>query len=1494
MIGTSAPTLLPERAARGRTHTASAILLKGIGKLGSYILGAGGGGAQSEEQEPASSERNTSSVGITVVGGRWCRGWADIEQTLEDEAPALPPRARATYHELRQDDDDYDEVQDIRAGEATVSVGRKREREAPVDEGSVKRRKARQAAIERGEGSAHGTQASSKAISVPTFYGGHLPKAVTRSGAMGGPFQPRNTLDQNPLSSSARRTGNMLRAVDSVLAPRRSQLALDTTKGGNVKAARPFTENHGDGFQLETGLEPPAKKAKTVHHGGTTGITSDVVDLTDHEQEGMLTAPATIPARSPTVEVVIARSPSAAVNGRAMSTISPAPRFTNLIRPANGASSLHPPKQRKEKHKAVFSTSFDAVDKAFALGKTGKKKPRNNRMPGGRADSGAGTPSTQSSGAPFRETGSRHAPVTVEDEGSQPMLQKAKGGQKRQISQDEPTLSIKLDVGVFDKQATDETRAAKKTVQVDFLKALRAGAAGQYTEREKLRLSATIVAPEERAASDVRLSQKFKRDDQGADTKTSAKKTKARERMQGSTRDVPSSGASPIDDSLSSIDPLDGDTTVGSRASRSASPKKKQAGAARRMSPSIFMPTNFKGSKGANKGKREATDSVQDDVIESCPVRAIYSLARCLTRGEASLVFHRRPNTLQLYEHDKPAKLSSGQQIGFGVSEAQKMFYSPDIPRVYIRGSMNAVSSGGICIAFDSYKDVVWLMNRLQLVTHDQIDITFQGPERLSKVFQKQTGEIEIAHAAAVAAASKATNELNDRLKSLEEDQRRKAAGNAGSELSDGTGQTEHIQYEESPPPPPPTRAQAMINAAMGRRSTNQPATAAAPRPRQIPELETATPRRSLRERRPVLERVPTPPVEKWTRVHKLKPWSKGVEYPPNGARRVTVDFVDLERLDEDEWLNDNIVSMKLRQIEEDIADEWRDKVHFFNTFFYTSLSLKNGKKAFNYDGVKKWTKGKDLLSLPYVVVPINADMHWYVAIIANLDKLKRGTGLELDEVPGGEGEGEFDYLNDDERDKAADLAGQRGLESSATVGGPDAAGQQSRDTESAMKQLSIESSKEVSPGKDTRDSSPGSIIPFGENGLVLGNGAESRPPSEPPSSAPTLTAGITKKGGKRCGPPPRRYDPDTPAVIVLDSFGRPHPEQVRMLKDYITAEADDKRAMGVAPTELQGITAKGIPAQTNFYDCGIYLISYIEQFSKDPRKFVEKVLSRQMDEDSDFATFDPAAKRAEIREWLLKLNEEQEAARRGAKREKARGGATPAAVRTSAVRSVPGEKDVVGQGQRDVSGPPAPPPSTASQSIHAPLERAKAQSPERSAPISAVGPGMKSVDEDDTLESEPARALEERGASARPAGVPPSREDFRGSETSEDGEDDGNDMLDGTTDVSAGHVSSGMKVLATGKDHLLDHLASALTQRATRSGKHAQSSLPRPEDEQSGSGDDSEEGIEVHSSRQQQRVVQEHGEAILRLPEIDDSQESLRILPDSQQWKGTRTRFED
>lgn len=216
----------------------------------------------------------------------------------------------------------------------------------------------------------------------------------------------------------------------------------------------------------------------------------------------------------------------------------------------------------------------------------------------------------------------------------------------------------------------------------------------------------------------------------------------------------------------------------------------------------------------------------------------------------------------------------------------------------------------------------------------------------------------------------------------------------------------------------------------------------------------------------------------------------------------------DFSRLDEGEFLNDTLVNFYLKYFHQVTANENKslgDSIYIFNTFFYDRLSYKPPQKEdgkpkeevavsepSNYDKVRKWTSKVDLFKMKYVIVPINAKLHWNLAIIYNLPALLRPS----------------------KRVQAEEVA-----------------------DESA----------------------------------------------------------------------PRKIDLDNDCVIfVLDSLrSRSYASLGRTLSTYICQEAADKLNASVDKRRIVTMQVD-TPQQTNFCDCGVYLIHYVHQFMKSPEKLVE------------------------------------------------------------------------------------------------------------------------------------------------------------------------------------------------------------------------------------------------------------------------------------------------
>lgn len=664
-----------------------------------------------------------------------------------------------------------------------------------------------------------------------------------------------------------------------------------------------------------------------------------------------------------------------------------------------------------------------------------------------------------------------------------------------------------------------------------------------------------------------------------------------------------------------SPDQLLGDNTVASR-------KHTSERSSRQTSPSDLRPTTFtcpnsKQPTGKSGQSAVKSNSRSDKDETRIPLKQIISRG-CVLRdsgrgGSIELVW--REEEFEVEYNGKPYCIPHKNEImAIGSHEVSVWWSAKGSTKVMLKGPLGqSRSNGTILLLFQdiSGKDECYL--HLHAASNDTMNTRSQEPERMDQIFVYQSGEVQMdaQKRNAKAAAEFAESEKKETtMNAPVEDEN--IYEQPDDKAEHATSARSRMQGQPEVEPPQPTK-------------------------RPLFDRTTAT-RQSTRQSKPVNRyKSPTPPPEppKWTEIHKPEPWHQSILYPTQGARRVTVDFQDLERLDEGEFLNDNVVGYALRRIEEKMAPEHKNKVHFFNSFFYSALTNKNGRKSLNYDAIKKWTKSNDLFDIPYIVVPINENLHWYVAIVCNLPELAR---------------------------KPVDLAGD-GSDAVATssqhqqASGPPSPikdpvipdSQEENNIEKAeaerLQKLSLTDGDEAPKPKPESDT-----FEFGEDGNVVASSSneaqEEELSSRTSATAPARGGVGGRKSKKRAPPPPKKYPVDRPTIVTLDSLNTAHTAPVSFLKDYVRAEADAKRGMTVQRDDIQGMKAVGIPVQSNFCDCGLYLVGYVEEFAKDPQAFVNKVLTRQLDQNSDFASFDPSKKRDELREDLIGLHAEQNAAR--------------------------------------------------------------------------------------------------------------------------------------------------------------------------------------------------------------------------------------------------------
>ncbi|KAK1833293.1 hypothetical protein QBC39DRAFT_49103 [Podospora conica] len=349
-------------------------------------------------------------------------------------------------------------------------------------------------------------------------------------------------------------------------------------------------------------------------------------------------------------------------------------------------------------------------------------------------------------------------------------------------------------------------------------------------------------------------------------------------------------------------------------------------------------------------------------------------------------------------------------------------------------------------------------------------------------------------------------------------------------------------------------------------------------------------------------EPEPEPEVARWS--HHNTDWQANWKVPLV-FQRTTVDKEDIQRLDDPECLNDNLIGFGMRFLFDQYAKKDKSlnqRVYLHNTFFYTTLKTGRSYQNINYDGVKSWTSKVDLLSYDYVIVPVNEHFHWWLAIICNPGKLDRDAReSSTDDV---EDSGQTPQVGSDAATGTGDHGPASDLEMADATndatdqhplpsGGSPAADVTPSTVEGPKNEEDIRNAPEA-PGAESDVIDLVDIEP-----VVSDLAASDRKP--------------TKRGRKSTGPPPRVYDIKDPRIITLDSLGGSHSPAVGCLKSYLVKEFEHKRKKVLTDIPQQmGMKAVGLPEQDNFNDCGVYLLAYFQEFVKNPDEFIKKLLHRE------------------------------------------------------------------------------------------------------------------------------------------------------------------------------------------------------------------------------------------------------------------------------------------
>lgn len=120
----------------------------------------------------------------------------------------------------------------------------------------------------------------------------------------------------------------------------------------------------------------------------------------------------------------------------------------------------------------------------------------------------------------------------------------------------------------------------------------------------------------------------------------------------------------------------------------------------------------------------------------------------------------------------------------------------------------------------------------------------------------------------------------------------------------------------------------------------------------------------------------------------------------PQGKGGISINTEDYMCLATDQYLNDIIIDFYLKWVHENIIpDAQKERTHIFSTFFYKRLTtltrhinhdkdVKQSAAQKRHARVQNWTKNVNLFEKDFIIIPINEQSHWFLAIIC-FPKLK-------------------------------------------------------------------------------------------------------------------------------------------------------------------------------------------------------------------------------------------------------------------------------------------------------------------------------------------------------------------------------------------------------------------------------------------------------------------------------------------------------------------------
>lgn len=394
-------------------------------------------------------------------------------------------------------------------------------------------------------------------------------------------------------------------------------------------------------------------------------------------------------------------------------------------------------------------------------------------------------------------------------------------------------------------------------------------------------------------------------------------------------------------------------------------------------------------------------------------------------------------------------------------------------------------------------------------------------------------------------------------------------------------------------------------------------------------------------------------------------PIVKLMAYPPPPAKGgISVTNEDLHCLNDGEFLNDVIIDFYLKYLLlEKLKKEDAQRIHIFSSFFYKRLNQRERRNVPDttnlpiqkrkHNRVKTWTRHVDLFQKDFIFVPINESAHWYLAVICfpglegpvfEQNPLYHGsiptpissTNSQLDEnIP--------DHCRPLSPDKDGDVS-PVAHPSPGAPEGSSGSGEDPLTEHPAFKDMRTDRS--MTPGNTHPDAEQQYTNELQRISFCYGSGKEEDDTytfSDDQSSCQDECSEDGTDDALGSDTSALASKPTLcrqPCILIMDSLRGPgRSTVVKTLREYLEVEWEVRKGIqrSFGKDVMKGSNPR-VPQQDNFSDCGVYVLQYVESFFESPiRSFQAPINLLEWFPQQRMKT-----KREEIRELILKLQEQQ------------------------------------------------------------------------------------------------------------------------------------------------------------------------------------------------------------------------------------------------------------